>query len=77
MRRAYELGINFYDTADVFRNGESDLKASVEKSFKRLDTEYIYLLQPHRIDYLTHSEETAKAFEATLSGSKAGAVHGR
>lgn len=108
VRKAFELGINFYDTADVYTNGESEevlgaalkeanipredvviaskcgivfqgmvpeydykaydlsadyIKASVEKSLKRLDTEYIDLFQPHRIDYLTHPEETARAFE--------------
>lgn len=108
VRKAFELGINFFDTADVYTNGESEevlgaalkdggiaredvviaskcgivfqglvpeydykaydlsanyIKASVEKSLKRLDTEYIDLFQPHRIDYLTHPEETARAFE--------------
>jgi aryl-alcohol dehydrogenase-like predicted oxidoreductase len=115
VKRAYELGINFFDTADVYTNGESEevlgvalkeagiaredvviaskcgivftgmvpeyehkaydlsagyLKASVEKSLKRLDTDYIDLFQPHRIDYLTHPEETSKAFEELKSEGK-------
>jgi len=106
--RAHELGINFFDTADVYTRGESEevlgsalkeggiaresviiaskcsivfqgmnpdydykaydlsapyIKASVEASLKRLDTDYIDLYQPHRIDYLTHPEETARALE--------------
>ena len=115
VKRAYELGINFYDTADVYTNGESEevlgaalkaagiaredvviaskcgivfpgmvagyehkaydlsagyLKESVEKSLKRIDTEYIDLFQPHRIDYLTHPEETARAFEELKAEGK-------
>lgn len=115
VRRAFELGITFYDTADVYTNGESEevlgaslkaagiaredvviaskcgivfpgmvpdyehkaydlsasyLKASVEKSLKRLGTDYIDLFQPHRIDYLTHPEETAKAFEELKAEGK-------
>ena len=106
--RAFELGINFYDTADVYTRGESEevlgaalkegkvardqvviaskcsivfqgmdeaytykaydlspayVKASCETSLKRLGTDYLDLYQPHRIDYLTHPEETARALE--------------
>ena len=106
--RAFESGINFYDTADVYGRGDSEtilgralrqgaiarrevviaskcgivfegmdpqyqykaydlsppyLKASCEASLKRLGTDYIDLYQPHRIDYLTHPEETARALE--------------
>jgi aryl-alcohol dehydrogenase-like predicted oxidoreductase len=39
------------------------VKASCEISLKRLKTDYIDLYQPHRIDYLTHPEETARALE--------------
>ena len=39
------------------------IKSSVEASLKRMDTDYIDLFQPHRIDYLTHPEETAQAFD--------------
>ena len=115
VRRAYELGINFYDTADVYGRGESErilgealkegsiareevviaskcaivfqgmvpeyeykaydmspayIKASCEASLKRLGTDYIDLYQMHRIDYLTHPEETARALEDLKSEGK-------
>ncbi len=115
VKRAYELGITFYDTADVYTSGESEevlgaalkaagiaredvviaskcgivfpgmvpdydhkaydlssayIKTSVEKSLKRLDTDYIDLFQPHRIDYLTHPEETARAFNELKTEGK-------
>ena len=108
VRRAYELGINFFDTADVYGRGESErilgealqvgaiaredvviaskcaivfpgmepdyeykaydlsptyIKASCEASLKRLGTDYIDLYQLHRIDYLTHPAESARALE--------------
>lgn len=108
VQRAFELGINFFDTADVYGRGDSEtilgealaaggiprdqvviaskcgivfqgmnpdytykaydlsasyLKRSCEASLKRLGVDYIDLYQPHRIDYLTHPEETARALE--------------
>ena len=108
VHRAYELGINFFDTADVYGRGQSELilgkalrqgsiprdkvviaskcgiifkgmnsdyaykaydlspsyiKNSCEASLKRLGVETIDLYQPHRIDYLTHPEETSQALE--------------
>ena len=119
VRRAFELGINFYDTADVYSRGESEeilgealrqasiareqvviaskcgivfqgmdpnytykaydlspryLKTSCEASLRRLGTEYIDLYQPHRIDYLTHPEETARALEDLQREGKIRAV---
>lgn len=113
--RAYELGINFYDTADVYGIGESErilgealksgnitredviiaskcgivfpgmvpeyeykaydlsatyIKTSCAASLKRLGTDYIDLYQLHRIDYLTHPEETARALEELKSEGK-------
>ena len=106
--RAFELGINFFDTADVYSGGRSEvilgealregniaredvviaskcgivfqgmneaytykaydlspayIKTSCEASLKRLGVETIDLYQPHRIDYLTHPEETARALQ--------------
>lgn len=108
VRRAYEMGINFFDTADIYGIGESEtllgealqeaaiprdeifvatkcgivlqgmepaytykaydlspgyIKASCEASLQRLGMDYVDLYQPHRIDYLTHPEETARALE--------------
>ena len=108
VRRAYELGINFFDTADIYSRGESEvilgqalresgigrekvviatkcsiifqgtnpayeykaydlsakyIKASCEAGLQRLGMDYVDLYQPHRIDYLTHPEETARALE--------------
>lgn len=113
--RAYELGINFFDTADVYGQGQSELilgkalkeggiprekvviaskcgiifkgmnpeysykaydlspsyvKQSCEASLKRLGLETIDLYQPHRIDYLTHPEETSRALEDLKSEGK-------
>ena len=115
VQRAYELGINFFDTADVYGRGDSEtvlgtilkemnppredvfiatkcgivfqgmksdydykaydlspqyLKASCEASLKRLGLEYVDLYQPHRIDYLTHPEETARALEDLTAEGK-------
>jgi aryl-alcohol dehydrogenase-like predicted oxidoreductase len=112
---AYELGINFFDTADVYSHGQSEVilgqalregkidredvaiaskcgivfqgmnsayayKAydlspayitdSCEASLKRLGVDYIDLYQPHRIDYLTHPEETARALERLKAEGK-------
>ncbi len=106
--RALELGVNFFDTADVYGDGEAEtllgealreagvdreqvviaskcgivfpgmepayerkaydlspdyLKASCEASLQRLGMEYLDLYQPHRIDYLTHPQETARALQ--------------
>lgn len=108
VQRAFELGINFFDTADVYGRGDSEtilgealrvgkiardqvviaskcgiifqgmnpdytykaydlspdyIKRSCEASLKRLGVDHIDLYQPHRIDYLTHPQETARALE--------------
>ncbi len=113
--RAYELGIDFFDTADVYGRGDSEeilgaalregqiprdeiviaskcsivfpgmveayaykaydtsaayLKSSCEASLKRLQTDYLDLYQLHRIDYLTHPEETARALDDLRSEGK-------
>ena len=44
------------------------IKECCEGSLKRLGMEYIDLYQPHRIDYLAHLEETARALEDLKDG---------
>lgn len=115
VRRAYELGVTLFDTADVYAQGESEvilgqalreagiaresvviadkcgivfqgadsayaykaydlstsyLKRSCEVSLRRLGCDYIDLYQPHRIDYLTHPEEVARALEELKAEGK-------
>ena len=113
--RAIELGINFFDTADVYGRGDSEvilgealrraavprdqvviaskcgivfqgmepnytykaydlsadyIKRSCEASLQRLGVEYLDLYQPHRIDYLTHPDETARALDDLIREGK-------
>ena len=108
VRRAFELGINLFDTAESYGPGRSEqvlaaalqeggirrnqvliaskcgilfpgmepaytykaydaspdsIRASCEGSLRRLGTDYIDLYQIHRIDYLSHPQETARALE--------------
>lgn len=115
VQRAFELGINFFDTADVYGRGESEMilgealregdipreevviaskcgivfegmnpdytykaydlsyeyiKASCEDSLRRIGVEYLDLYQPHRIDYLAHPEETARALDELRAEGK-------
>ena len=108
---AFEQGINFFDTADVYGRGEAesilgsalkeaginrddvviaskcgivfqgmepayDYKAydylikSCEASLERLGVDYLDLYQPHRVDYLTHPEETAAVLEKLQADGK-------
>ena len=113
--RAFELGIDFFDTADVYGRGDSEeilgaalkegkiprddvviaskcsivfpgmvdaytykaydtsagyIKSSCEASLRRLGTDYLDLYQLHRIDYLTHAEETARALDELKAEGK-------
>jgi len=115
VQRAFELGINFFDTADVYGRGESEMilgealregeipreevviaskcgivfqgmnpdytykaydlsyeyiKASCEDSLQRIGVEYLDLYQPHRVDYLAHPEETARALDELRAEGK-------
>ena len=46
------------------------MRSSCEASLKRLGTDYIDLYQIHRIDYLTHPQETAAAAAALIKEGK-------
>ena len=113
--RALELGVNFFDTADVYGRGDAEvilgealrrvaaprdrvviaskcgivfqgmepdytykaydlsaayIKRSCEASLQRLGTDYLDLYQLHRIDYLTHPDETARALGDLIQEGK-------
>jgi aryl-alcohol dehydrogenase-like predicted oxidoreductase len=117
VKRAWEAGINFFDTADVYSYGQSEIVlgqalkdcgldrdgviiatkvrsamteaatagtgdvnnvglsrqhifASVEKSLRRLQTDYIDLYQVHGWDILTPIEETLRALDDLVRQGK-------
>ena len=110
IRRALELGINFFDTADMYSIGASEqvlgralkdfgpgrdrvvvatkvffpmsedpndrglsrkhIFDSIDKSLKRLETDYVDLYQIHRFDYETPIEETIEALNDVVRAGK-------
>ena len=110
IKRALELGVNFFDTANVYSNGESEavlgraisdfaqrdevviatkvcapvrpgpngrglsrkaILSEVDKSLRRLGTDYIDLYLIHRFDYDTPLEETLEALNDVVRAGKA------
>jgi aryl-alcohol dehydrogenase (NADP+) len=111
IKRAFEAGINFFDTADVYSLGASEeitgravkefaasrdevviatkvfnpmseglndkglsrkhIMASIDKSLKRLGTDYVDLYQIHRFDNETPIEETLEALNDVVKAGKA------
>jgi len=105
---AFEAGINFFDLADVYANGEAErsmgkilqefprnrlvisskvffpmskdindkglsrkhIFESIEKSLKRLNTDYLDLYFCHRFDEETPLEETVRAFDDLVHQGK-------
>lgn len=109
IKKAVELGINFFDTANVYSIGASEtilgralkdfanrdevviatkvhgkmhdgpngsglsrkaIMSEIDKSLKRLDTDYIDLYQIHRWDYETPIEETMEALNNIVRAGK-------
>jgi voltage-dependent potassium channel beta subunit len=108
VERAYERGVNFFDLADIYGNGEAERQMgallkqyprhtlvlstkvfwpmsddvndqglsrkhifeSIDKSLKRLGTDYVDLYFCHRADPDTPIEETARAMEDLIRMGK-------
>ncbi|WMT43113.1 aldo/keto reductase [Paenibacillus sp. D2_2] len=110
IKNALELGINFFDTANVYSDGTSEeivgralrdyanrdeivlatkvhfrmhqgpngaglsrkaIMSEIDKSLKRLGTDYVDLYQIHRWDYDTPIEETMEALHDVVKAGKA------
>ena len=110
IKKALELGINFFDTANVYSLGTSEeylgralkdfaqrdevviatklhgkmregsngsglsrkaILSEIDKSLKRLGTDYVDLYQIHRWDYETPIEETMEALNDVVRAGKA------
>lgn len=110
IKKALELGINFFDTANVYAEGTSEeiigrtlkdyanrdeiviatkvfsrmhegpngaglsrkaIMSEIDKSLKRLGTDYVDLYQIHRWDYYTPIEETMEALHDVVKSGKA------
>jgi aryl-alcohol dehydrogenase-like predicted oxidoreductase len=109
IRKALDLGINFFDTANVYADGTSEeiignvlkgfanrdeiviatkihgrmhqgpngaglsrkaIMSEIDKSLKRLKTDYVDLYQIHRWDYNTPIEETMEALHDVVKAGK-------
>jgi Predicted oxidoreductases (related to aryl-alcohol dehydrogenases) len=110
IKKALELGINFFDTANLYSDGTSEeivgralkdyanrdeivlatkvwgrmhqgpngaglsrkaIMSEIDKSLKRLGTDYVDLYQIHRWDYTTPIEETMEAMHDVVKAGKA------
>ena len=85
IKRALELGINFFDTADMYSLGVSeevtgralsdfarrDDVQAIDNSLRRLGTDYVDLYYIHRWDYETPIEETMEALHDVVKAGKA------
>src|ERR1019366_2838009 len=72
IRKALDLGINFFDTANVYSDGTSEeIVGAIDASLKRLGTNHVDLYQIHRWDYGVPIEETLEALNDVVRAGKA------
>ncbi|PVH72571.1 Aldo/keto reductase [Cadophora sp. DSE1049] len=88
LKACYDAGINFFDTSNNYSSGVSEeilgntikkkhIFDSVNASLKRLDLEYIDLLQIHRFDPNTPVKEMMKVLHDIVeSGKYTARLHG-
>ena len=108
IKKSFDLGVNFFDTADVYNNGAAEkslgraikglkredlvigtkcyfpmsdrpndrglgrkhITESVHNSLKRLDVDYIDIMQFHRFDSETSLDETIRAIDDLVRAGK-------
>ena len=108
IKKSFDLGVNFFDTADVYNNGAAEkslgraikglkredlvigtkcyfpmsdrpndrglgrkhITESVHNSLKRLDIDYIDIMQFHRFDAETSLDETVRAIDDLVRAGK-------
>ena len=108
IKKSFDLGVNFFDTADVYNNGAAEkslgraikglkredlvigtkcyfpmsdrpndrglgrkhITESVHNSLKRLDIDYIDIMQFHRFDAETSLDETVRAIDDLVLAGK-------
>ena len=108
INKSFDLGVNFFDTADVYNNGEAEkslgkaikglkreelviatkcyfpmsdrpndrglgrkhIFESVHNSLKRLDVDYVDIMQFHRFDTETCLDETVRAIDDLVRAGK-------
>lgn len=64
IKRAYDEGVNYFDTAMPYTNGKNE--AFVGESLKRFPRESFYLATKLSLGYLTTKEEVLKAIDLQL-----------
>ena len=107
VKRALDLGINFFDTANIYSAGTSEeflgralknnvardkvviatkvyfnegklskmaIQREIDRSLKRLGTDYVDLYIIHRFDYDTPIEETVEALDSLVKAGKVRAL---
>src|SRR6185295_10765149 len=70
LERAFDLGINFIDTANIYGRAAAQVEKQLDASLKRLRTDHVDLYQCHRYDDSTPLEETMQALTRAVESGK-------